>query len=312
MEKRGDYFNNPIDSETTTATISVDAIGKPYHIESWSSRIEPLALYTTARGRTSFDVTLAPGQTTVIAIDLKTKTAAPLRSTNAPQGVVTADGAAILATDSGTYTAKLANGSTVTKKISVPANVNLTDSPWNLVLTSWTPGEKKTLTEARQGYTTKEVYFTTKKTDINVGTTRLIPWNEMTFTAQNPASVSGVGTYSTTFSLPRTWNASNGAYLNIGSTGGALAQVWVNGQKIPGYDFIAGRVDVSSALKAGTNTIKIEVSSSLRNQMRALGYPNLPAANTAAGAVASYGLQGDVSLETFTVEVVDHTDQNGQ
>ncbi|QYN20448.1 glycosyl hydrolase [Amycolatopsis sp. DSM 110486] len=306
MEKRGDYFNNPIDSETVTTTISVDAIGKPYRINTWSSRIEALALYNSSGGRTSFDVTLAPGETTVIAIDLKTKAAAPLRNTNAPQGVVTADGVAILATDSGTYTAKLADGSTVTKKISVPANVNLTNAQWNLVLNSWTPGDKVTLTEARQGYTTKEVYFTTKKSDINVGTTQLIPWKDMTFTAQNPASVSGVGTYSTTFRLPSSWNASNGAYLNIGSTGGALAQVWVNGKKIPGYDFIAGRIDVSPALKAGTNAIKIEVSSSLRNQMRALGYPNLPAANTVAGAVASYGLQGNVSLETFTIAVVEH------
>jgi alpha-L-rhamnosidase/TAT (twin-arginine translocation) pathway signal sequence len=305
MEKRGDYFNNPIDSETATTNISVDAVGKPYSINTWTSDVEPLATYRTSGGRTSFDVTLAPGETRVFAIDLKNKAAAPLRRTNAAQGVVTADGVAILATDSGSYTATLADGSTVTKQISVPADVNLTDSQWKLVLNSWTPGDKVTLTEARQGYTTKEVYYTTKKSDINVGTTPLVPWKDMRFAAQDPASVSGVGTYSTTFSLPSTWNASNGAYLNIGSTGGALAQVWVNGRRIPGYDFIAGRVDVSSALQAGTNTVRIEVASTLRNQMRALGYPNLPNPNTVAGAVASYGLQGGVSLETYTVAVVE-------
>ncbi|WP_438302440.1 glycosyl hydrolase [Streptomyces sp. HUAS TT11] len=304
MEKRGDYKNAPIDAKTATTSISVDAVGKPYRVNTWSSRVEPLAVYKISGGRTSFDVTLAPGETTVIAIDLKNKTAAPLRSTTAVQGVVTAGGVAILATDSGSYNARLADGSTVTKKISVPADVNLTNSRWNLVLNSWTPGHKETLTEGRKGYTTKEVYYTTKKSDINVGTTPLVPWKDMTFTAQDPASVSGVGTYSTTFRLPSTWNASNGAYLNVGSTGGALAQVWVNGQKIP-YDFIAGRIDVSSALKPGTNTLQIEVSSSLRNQMRTLGYPNLPNANTVAGAVASYGLQGDVSLETYTIAVVE-------
>jgi hypothetical protein len=225
---------------------------------------------------------------------------------------VTADGVAVLATESGRYTATLADGSTVTKTISVPADVNLTDSPWNLVLNSWTPGEKVTLTEAREGYTTKEVYFATKKSDIPVGTTSLVPWKDMTFTAQDPASVSGVGTYSTTFRLPSTWNASNGACLNIGSTGGALAQVWVNGRKIHGYDFVAGRVDVSSALQAGTNTVRIEVSSSLRNQMRALGYPDLPKANTVPGAVASYGLQGDVTLHTYTVAVVERASHHNK
>ncbi|MGW4488523.1 glycosyl hydrolase [Amycolatopsis sp. NPDC004368] len=306
MEKRGDYFNEPIDAETVTTTISVAAVGKPYRINTWSSAVEALALYQTTGGRTSFDVTLAPGETTVIALDLKNKTAAPLRNTTAPQTIVTADGAALLATTSGTYTARLADGSTVTKKISVPADVDLTNAPWNLVLTSWTPGEKKTLTEARQGYTTKEVYYTTNKTDIAVGTTRLIPWKDMAFTAQQPATVSGVGTYTTTFRLPASWNASNGAYLTIGSTGGALAQVWVNDHKITGYDFVAGRVDVSAALKPGTNTVRIEVASSLRNQMRALGYPDLPAATTVAGAVAAYGLQGTVTLDTFTTAIVDH------
>jgi hypothetical protein len=312
MEKRGDYNNAPIDAKTATTSISLDAVGKPYRIDTWSSRIEPLSLYKTSGGRTSLDVTLAPGETTVIAIDLETKAAAPLRSTNAAQGVVTADGVAVLATDSGRYTATLADGSTVTKTISVPADVNLTDSAWNLVLNSWTPGEKATLTEAREGYTTKEVYFATKKSDIPVGTTSLVPWKDMTFTVQDPASVSGVGTYSTTFRLPGTWNASNGAYLNIGSTGGALAQVRVNGRKIRGYDFIAGRVDVSSALQAGTNTVQIEVSSSLRNQMRALGYPDLPKANTVAGAVASYGLQGDVTLHTYTVAVVQRASRHNK
>lgn len=305
MDKRGDYNNVPIDAETATANIGVDALGKPYRIDTWTSDIEPLATYQSSGGRTSFDVTLAPGQTTVIAIDLTNKAAAPLRSTNAPQGVVTADGAAILATESGSYTATLADGSRVTTKITVPADVDLTNSQWNLVLDSWTPGDKVTMTEAREGYTTKEVYYTTKKTDINVGTTPLVAWKDMTFTAQNPATVSGVGTYSTTFSLPSTWGPSNGAYLNIGSTGGALAQVWVNGQKITGYDFIAGRIDVSSALKPGTNTVQIQVASSLRNQMRALGYPDLPAANTVEGAVASYGLQGNVSLDTYTIAAVE-------
>ncbi|HZC70572.1 MAG TPA: glycosyl hydrolase [Jatrophihabitans sp.] len=304
MDKRGDYYNNPIDAETATTNISVDAVGKPYSINTWTSDIEPLATYKTSRGRTSLDLTLAPGQTTVIAIDLKNKTAAPVQTTNAAQAVVTADGAAILATDSGTYTATLADGSTVTKKISVPADVDLTNSPWNLVLNSWTPGDKVTLTEARAGYTTKEVYYDTNKTDITVAATALIAWKDMSFAAQDPKTVSGVGTYSATFNLPSTWSGSNGAYLNIASTGGALAQIWVNGQKITGYDFIAGRIDVSSTLKPGTNTIQIQVASSLRNQMRALGYPNLPDPSTVAGAVAPYGLQGNVSLDTYTVAAV--------
>ncbi len=306
-EKRGDYFNHPIDTGTATTRVSVDAVGKPYRISTWSGRIEPLALYETTGGRTSFDVTLAPGETTVIAIDLKNKAAAPLRGTNAARGLVTDDGAAVLATDSGRYTARLADGSTVTKKISVPDDVDLTNARWNLVLSSWTPGDKVTLTEVREGYTTKEVYFTTKKSGIEVGTTALVPWKDMTFTAQDPASVSGVGAYSTTFDLPGTWNATNGAWLNIGSTGGALAHIWVNGQRIPGYDFIAGRIDVSAALKPGTNTLHIEVSSSLRNQMRSLGYPNLPEATTIAGAVAAYGLQGDISLTTYTVATVEQS-----
>ncbi|TCC50406.1 twin-arginine translocation signal domain-containing protein [Kribbella pittospori] len=309
MDKRGDYTlgwdSIPIDSETVTATISVDAVGRPYSINTWTTETEPLATYQIAGGRTSFDVTLAPGATTVVALDLKKKTAAPVRSTNAAKAIMTADGPAILATKSGRYTSTLANGSKVTTQVFVPAGIDLTKATWNLTLNSWTPGQKKTLTEARDGYTTKEVYYETNKTDINVGTTPLIAWKDMTFTQQDPKSVSGVGTYTTTFTLPGTWDDTNGAYLNIDSTGGALASVWVNGHKITGYDFIAGRIDVSTALKAGSNTVKIEVASSLRNQMLARGYPDLLTTDARAGSVASYGLQGNVSLDTYTVAVLE-------
>ncbi|MCW5951149.1 MAG: hypothetical protein KIT69_02680 [Propionibacteriaceae bacterium] len=300
MEKRGDYYNLPIDAKTTTETISVDAVGKPYSINTWTGDIAPLATYQQSGGRTSFDVTLHPGESTVIAIDLKNSTAAPVKSTSAARAIIGADGPQILATESGTYDATLADGSQLTKEVSVPDDVDLTDSQWNLVIDSWTAGDKVVVTEDRGNYVTKEVSYATKKTAIDVGATDLKAWKDMTFTDQAPETVAGVGTYSTTFTLPTTWGDSNGAYLKIGSTGGALAEVYVNGTRIKGYDFVSGQVDVSSALKPGTNALEIKVASPLRNQMLSLGYYATAGAGI-AHTPGEYGLMGDIVLDTYTV-----------
>jgi hypothetical protein len=309
MEKRGDYFNKPIESRTETATISVDALGKPYSIDTWTGDISPLADYKASGGRTTFNVTLNPGETTVIALDLTNRDAAPVINADGAKAIVGVDGPSLLATDSGTYRATLSNGSVVTKSVSVPNDIDLSDAQWNLVLNSWTAGEKVTVREPRAGYTTKEVYYTTNKTDINVGATALMPWKDMTFSGQTPASVSGVGTYRTSFTLPSTWGKNNGAYLNIGSTGGSLAELYVNGQKVKGYDFVGGRTDVSEWLKAGDNVLEIKVASPLRNQLVNINYYSSAGAGSAPG-VGDYGLMGKVVLDMYTIEPLTSTTES--
>ncbi|MEE1492185.1 MAG: LPXTG cell wall anchor domain-containing protein, partial [Massilioclostridium sp.] len=148
------------------------------------------------------------------------------------------------------------------------------------------------------------------KTPIKVGRTALIPWKDIP--SVGPA-VSGVGTYTTTFELPADWSDNNGAYLDIESLCRNTAYVWVNGQRATGLDFVTGNIDVSELLQPGVNTIKIEVSSTLRNRLVDLKYPGMnpnstytpedyPLADRPAIRIpaADYGMTGEVTLETYT------------
>lgn len=100
----------------------------------------------------------------------------------------------------------------------VPENISLTN--WNLVVEDWQPGDRVTRKEDRGlGYITVEEYFETNKPLINVGLTKLIPWKEIEKVGK---SVSGIGSYTTSFTIPTNWNKHNGVYLKLSSLNGVL------------------------------------------------------------------------------------------
>lgn len=290
--------------------ISVSEAGKPYIINTWTGEIEELAAYNIEDGRTSFDLTLEPGETTVIALDLKNSgDGLHAVSTDADKALLEDGVVSVYATESGTYTTQLSDGTVAITEIEAPDSISLDE--WDLTVEDWTRGELVDITENRGlGYTTVESYWTTKKTPIKVGRTALIPWKDIP--SVGPA-VSGVGTYTTTFELPADWSDNNGAYLDIESLCRNTAYVWVNGQRAKGLDFVTGNIDVSELLQPGVNTIKIEVSSTLRNRLVDLKYPGMnpnstytpedyPLADRPAIRIpaADYGMTGEVTLETYT------------
>lgn len=82
--------------------------------------------------------------------------------------------------------------------------------------------------------------------------TALVPWKDIPAVGRD---VSGIGYYSTSFTLPENWSEANGAILSIESLGGNAAEVYVNGEKAVGFDFIARKMDISKLLQPGENTI---------------------------------------------------------
>lgn len=296
--------------------ISVSEIGKPYTINTWTGEIAELGDYTIKDGRISFDLTLEPGETTVIALDLKNPgDGVHAVSTNADKALLNNGALSVYATETGTYKTVLSDGTEVVNEIQAPANISLPE--WNLTVEDWTRGELVDITENRgKGYTTTESYWTTKKTPIVVGKTSLIPWKDIPAVGDK---VSGIGTYTTTFKLPEDWSDANGAYLDIESLSRNTAYVWVNGQRARGLDIVAGTVDVSELLQPGVNTIKVEVSSTLRNRLIDLKYPGMnPNSNNLPGGPpppnggrysikmppADYGMVGDTQLVTYTKALV--------
>jgi hypothetical protein len=292
--------------EPFTFKAAIEGTGKPYQVNCWSGSVEELGLYNYEDGRTVVEITLEPGEAAMIVLNLGEKDQLHSVSSNASRVLQSYGKISIAACESGTYTTKLSDGSVVTKDIEVPENIELNE--WNLEVEDWDEGEKVTINEDRGlGYVTKEVFYETKKTRIQAGRTELKPWKDIPAVGRD---VSGVGYYTTTFQLPENWTESNGAYLKIGSTNGNSAAVYVNGRKAPGVDFDGLKVDIGNLLVKGENTIKVEVSSTLNNRLKARGYYDnvkdlismfTGGNETVKTDVKDYGMTGKTTLVTYTV-----------
>ena len=129
----------------------------------------------------------------------------------------------------------------------------------------------------------------TKKEDIAVGKTDLIAWKDI---PQLGSTVSGIGTYSTTFNFDTSNNTS--AYLDVTEVFDTF-RVFVNGQQLPAINQITKQIDLGDYLVDGENTLVIEVASTLAN---AVG----------SKKIQEYGVIGDVCVipyQDITVKEAD-------
>jgi hypothetical protein len=289
------------EEENYTGQISVDGIYSPYVINTWDGSTEKLLDCTYDNGRTILSVDLAPGDIVLFALNPEENTNPVTSSSDNVTKVVLENGQPVIyVSESGTADIVYADGTEYSTEVSVDDNISL--DTWNLTVDSWEPGEKVERTEDRGlGYTTTEVTYETNIVTKEVGETALIPWQDIEAVGD---TVSGIGYYTTEFTLADDWDdTTDGLTLNIESLCGGTASLYVNDEKVS-LDWNDGTVDLSAYVHAGTNTIEVQVSSSLRNRMKAEGYegnwqitldPEVPAANT-----ADYGMVGTVELQTYT------------
>ena len=167
--------------------------------------------------------------------------------------------------ESGEVSATLSDETTYSGTVEAPENITL-DS-WNLTVESWTKGEKDERTETKEGkdYTSTEVTYLTDKTNIDAGEiTELVSWSDISAIGNG---VSGVGTYTATFTLPEDWSAdSNAAYFSVDSFNGGTAQLTINGENAH-IDMESGQADISDYVQPGENTIEVRVTTSLWNAL---------------------------------------------
>jgi hypothetical protein len=216
-------------------SICVEGGGTPYRIDCWIGEAVKMNPYESTSGCTTVPLSLMPGEAALIA----------LRPTGEESG-----------------------RKTVFQNTHLLSSIIL--DQWELEVEDWNEGAKKTRIEDRGlGTVTREVYFETTKTMIPVGRTELKPWKDIP--AIGPA-VSGIGYYTSAFTLPSDRTVAGVALLRIGSTNGNSAAVYVNDIKAPPYDFNKKSLDISALLKTGENTIKIEVASTLNNRLLARNY----------------------------------------
>ena len=105
--------------------------------------------------------------------------------------------------------------------------------------------------------TTVEYGYETQKTDINVH----LDFDNLGSDSGGRKRGIGKGTYTATFN----WDGSaDGAYLDLGDTVESM-QIYINDEKTTDVNMNKPVVDISSLLKEGENTIRIEYSSNLTN-----------------------------------------------
>ena len=268
--------------------------------------MERVADYVIEDGRTVIPVSLDSGDTALYAFEpVEEDTNVTIVSTTADE-TATVDGQpAVRAFSSGSYETTLSDGTTVTSDLNVNDPVSLSDASWHLTVEDWKPGEQLTRTEEKDGYTTTEYTYDTSKETIEVDLDGLETWNNI---EEIGLDVSGIGYYSTTFTLPEGFTAANGAYLDLGGLESS-AVVTINGQETTDINMDRPRVDVSDLLVDGENTIEIRIATTLTNRMLSLGYQKTGIANLGMdfpryiNAYYEYGLT-DVEIIPYAQTVV--------
>jgi hypothetical protein len=101
--------------------------------------------------------------------------------------------------------------------------------------------------------------------------------------------VSGVGTYTGTFSLVRGWEQEGGALPDLGEVEDAFT-VTANGTRLPPQDPGRTLVGLSSHARQGKNTVVVQVSTPLDNAVLGAGKAYGPLGTKGAVTVTPYGL----------------------
>ncbi|SFN65788.1 hypothetical protein SAMN04489713_102711 [Actinomadura madurae] len=252
-----------IDHDVTFTRADREAV--PYRLNLWTGETERVAVYREDGDRVTLRVALQPSEAAVIMFARGGR--AP--SATASDVRVRVEGHRLVAraTTAGTYTTTLAGGRTVTTRIgAVPEARTLTS--WRLRVEDKTPDG-------------------VRRHDIALD--ELTAWPDI----PELADVSGIGTYTTTV----TW-AGGGALLDLGEVFDTC-RVTVNGRRLPPVSVIVPTVDAGPYLRRGTNTIEVEVATTLNNRLR-VSDPDV----YGTASRQRYGLIGPVRLVPYAEAVI--------
>ncbi|MEV0404108.1 glycosyl hydrolase [Actinoallomurus sp. NPDC050550] len=250
----------------------------PYALDPWTGSAERIATYAEDGDRVTVRVALQPGQATVVALARPGRFGsgggrAHVTNTEAAEARFADGDLVIRATVAGTYATTLSTGRIVRTTVAdVPAPI--TPGTWQLEVESREPGASAS-----------ETATVTHRLTLDA----LKAWPDI----PELADVSGIGRYTTTVDLPASWTRAHGAYLQLGQVFDTC-RVTVNGRRLPAVDQIDPVVDAGPYLRRGTNTIEVEVATTLNNRLRVSD----PSVYGGAPRQA-YGLIGPVRLVPY-------------
>ena len=255
--------------------------GAPAQIDLWTGQASRLAHYTADGGRVSVPVTLEPAGTAVLTFDRRRAGGPSIRSTTADAARVRGSRSCCATSVAAGRPRCCATAGTLAPTLPALPGPRPVAGPWQLVATTTQPSG-----DAR----------------VERSLPALADWRDV----PELAGKSGTGTYTASVDLPAAWlQRGRGVLLDPGSFGGAL-RVWVNGRRAAGAP-VPGEEprDVSGLLRAGPNTLRLEVTTTLNNAMRAqaqLGDANF--ASYTGRPVQDAGLRGPVRLVPYAEAAV--------
>lgn len=248
------YNSDIYQSHATEAAIRANGI--PYQLDAWTGAITPILNYTTNGDRYQIWMSLKSNASTFVAFAPEgffTTVSVPkvhVTSTDFEDLSYSIDNTIVARTTADTsHSVTLSDGRNLHYGPSGSLPAPKTLGPWQLVIQDWLPNP-----DPWNNYTSVFTYH-------NVSLNQLIPW----YNISGLENTSGIGTYTTQFSWPSNSSAV-GAYLDLGFIFNT-ARLWVNGHWTRPIDVFDPVVDIGPYLNIGTNQVKIEVSSTLRNRL---------------------------------------------
>ncbi|MDQ7909032.1 glycosyl hydrolase [Phytohabitans sp. ZYX-F-186] len=258
-------------SSLTDQRITLAGDGVPYLLDAWTGEVARIAEYEATGGAVTLRLDLEPRDAAIVAL-ARGSSAKQVHAVDVSAGGVRllAGGSLVhRATAAGTYTVRLSTGTrrTVTVR-AVPEPPALSEG-WTLRLESWGPDPATNAVDPT----------VSAKTTVTFAGVPLGTWDQLPATAAqldtlgvaSMASVSGIGRYTRTFTLPRTWDRTAGALLHLEHRDDMVVQVRVNGRDVGAVDQFTDIVDVSGYLRAGLNTVRIQLDTSLNNRRGVTG-----------------------------------------
>lgn len=244
--------------------ITLTGAGTPYRLNTWDGQISPITDYHRSGDTVTVDVRLEAADATVIALSTRNDDTFRPALEAAPAAPTSALGDGSLG--------------------------RIALDHWTLGTQSWTPGPSDL-----PGDTSKTTLAEVDLTADEHGS--LPPWSAITTAAGYPADlsdVSGVGTYTSTFTAGASWTDVQRSYLDLGSAVDTV-RVAVNGEQLDPVDLQdLHHIDIGNLIGAGSNTVTVQVSSTLLNAVRVA-----PATGAAGRERMDYGLLGPVTLTPF-------------
>ncbi|KAL9090855.1 MAG: hypothetical protein Q9165_005063 [Trypethelium subeluteriae] len=285
-------YNSDLAGDHATK-VAFKATGTPFQLNAWNGAITPVLNYTLNAGRYELWISLRSNASTIIAFapkDFFPTATVPHRH------VVSTDfedieydaatGSIILKSIwNRPHAATLSDGRSVHSNSTTTLPPASTLTPWQLVVQDWLPNP-----DPYYNYTSVFQYH-------NYNLSELVPW----YNISGLEFSSGIGTYTTSFQWSSDSRAA-GAYLDLGEIL-HTARLWVNGQWTGPIEIENPVVDIWPYLVDGVNTVKIEVSTPLRNRL--LQFNNTQSWEQAKYAATylpqPYGLVRPVVLRPYSI-----------